>query len=104
MEIIETSVFTKIIQSLLADEEYRILQSELVETPDLGAIIPRSGGLRKIRWKTVGQGKRGGIRVIYYWHISFKTILLLYAYPKSKKSDLTSRQLKALKMLIEENP
>ncbi len=103
MEIIETPIFTKLIQSLLADEEYRMLQSKLVEAPDLGALIPGSGGLRKVRWKTVDQGKRGGIRAIYYWYVSLDTILMLYAYPKSKKSDLTSQQLKALKMLIEED-
>ena len=67
-----------------------MLQSKLVESPDLGALIPESGGLRKVRWKTVDQGKRGGIRVIYYWYVSPDAILMLYAYPKSKKSDLTS--------------
>ncbi len=80
-----------------------MLQSKLIEAPDFGALIPRSGGLRKVRWKTVDQGKRGGLRVIYYWYVSLDTILMLYAHPKSKKNDLTSQQLKALKMLIEED-
>jgi hypothetical protein len=61
MEIIEPQIFTRIIQSLLEDEEYRMLQSKLFESPDHGAIIPGSGGLRKVRWKTVDQGKRGRI-------------------------------------------
>jgi len=57
--------------------------------------------LRKIRWRTESRGKRGGIRVIYYWYVSLDTILMLYAYAKGKQDDLTSEQLKALKNLIE---
>jgi len=64
MIIVETSLFTKQVQKLLTDEAYRHLQSELANRPDLGAIIPGSGGLRKVRWGYRGQGKRGGVRVI----------------------------------------
>jgi mRNA-degrading endonuclease RelE of RelBE toxin-antitoxin system len=67
VEIIETSIFTRQVQELLNDEEYRLLQSALLSRPDLGAIIPGSGGLRKARWSTRRRGKRGGLRVIYYW-------------------------------------
>ena len=67
MKIIETPIFTRIVESLLTDEEYRLLQSKLVNSPEFGNVIPGSGGLRKIRWRTEARGKRGGIRVIYYW-------------------------------------
>ena len=66
MVIIETSIFTKKISSLLNDEEYRTLQNLLVETPNLGDIIQGRGGIRKIRWGISGRGKRGGGRIIYY--------------------------------------
>lgn len=66
MVIIETSIFTRQVPTLLADEEYRELQTALVNRPHLGAVIPGSGGLRKMRWSRPGRGKRGGIRVIYY--------------------------------------
>ena len=69
MVIIETSVFTKQVQTLLTDEEYHQLQAELVRRPEAGAVIPRSGGLRKVRWSMPGRGKRGGARVIYYWAV-----------------------------------
>jgi hypothetical protein len=49
MVIVETSIFTKQVQKLLTDEEYRQLQSDLANRPDIGAIIPKSGGLRKVR-------------------------------------------------------
>jgi len=73
----------------------------LVNRPDVGKIIPGSGGLRKLRWSAKGHGKRGGIRSIYYWFVSQDTILLLYAYPKSKRDDLTPEQLKQLRKLVE---
>ena len=64
MVIIETPIFTRRIQAILADDEYRLLQAQLVRKPDAGKIIPGSGGLRKLRWSAGGHGKRGGIRVI----------------------------------------
>lgn len=51
MELIETSVFTKQVQAALSDEEYRALQFHLLVQPDVGVLIPGSGGLRKIRWR-----------------------------------------------------
>jgi len=65
--IIETPIFTKLIQNLMSDDEYKELQEALVSRPDLGDIIKGSGGLRKVRWRLDGRGKSGGIRAIYYW-------------------------------------
>jgi len=58
--------------------------------------------LRKIRWKSQGRGKSGGVRIIYYWISSKEIILMLLVYPKSEQDDLTSDQLKILKKLVEE--
>jgi hypothetical protein len=63
---LETPVFTRQIKDLIDDEEYRLLQARLIANPDAGDLIPRSGGLRKIRVGVAGRGKRGGARVIYY--------------------------------------
>jgi mRNA-degrading endonuclease RelE of RelBE toxin-antitoxin system len=101
MVIIETPIFTKRIQELISDEEYRLMPARLVNIPDKGKIIPGSGGPRKLRWSAGGHGKRGGSRVIYYWFVSKDTILLLYAYPKNEQDDLTADQLKQLKKIIE---
>jgi hypothetical protein len=57
MVIIETTIFTRQVQALLADEEYRKLQIALAERPDLGALIPQGGGLRKVRWGVAGTGR-----------------------------------------------
>jgi len=102
VKIIETSIFTKKIKRLLSDEEYRLLQNELIINPTKGNVIKDSGGLRKIRWKSQGRGKSGGVRIIYYWISYEKIILMLLVYPKSEQDDLTSDQLKILKKLVEE--
>ncbi len=101
MVIIETPIFTRRIQAILSDDEYRLLQAQLVEKPDAGKIIPGSGGLRKLRWSAGGHGKRGGIRVIYYWFVSPEIVLMLFAYPKKERDDLTPDQLKQLKKIVE---
>jgi mRNA-degrading endonuclease RelE of RelBE toxin-antitoxin system len=82
MEIIETSVFTRQVQAILSNEEYRQLQLPLVIHPDMGAVIPGSGRLRKMRWTIGGRGKRGGVRVIYYWAVLQDRILMLFMYTK----------------------
>jgi mRNA-degrading endonuclease RelE of RelBE toxin-antitoxin system len=101
VKIIETTIFTKRISSLLTAEEYRNLQNELIFNPDKGKVIRGSGGLRKIRWGISGKGKSGGIRIIYYWIIKKETILMLLVYPKNEQDNLTPEQLKILKTLVE---
>lgn len=101
MVIIETPIFTKRVQELITDDEYRLLQTHLVNRPDVGKIMSGSGGIRKLRWSAGGHGKRGGLRVIYYWFVSKDIILLLYAYPKSERDELTTEQLRQLRKIIE---
>jgi hypothetical protein len=101
MLFIETPIFTREIAKLLADHEYGLLQRELVLRPEAGKLIQRGGGLRKIRWKVPGSGKRGGIRVIYFYD-SADTIYMLYPYKKNVQDDLSARQLKQLRELVKE--
>jgi mRNA-degrading endonuclease RelE of RelBE toxin-antitoxin system len=101
MRIVETSVFTKRLLSLLIDDEYRKLQHVLVIRPEAGDIIKGSGGLRKFRWGETGRGKRGGVRVIYYWLKSKELILMLLIYSKKEQDDLNPQQLNLLKKIVE---
>ena len=102
MKFIETSIFTKLIHKLLPDENYRMLQMALMLRPDAGSVIKGSAGLRKIRWKSPGSGKRGGLRLIYYWNPP-DDIYMIFIYRKADQEDLTIGQIKTLKQLIEEN-
>lgn len=102
MVIIETSVFTRQVQKLLDDETYREFQIALAERPDMGAVIKGTGGLRKVRWTAQGRGKRGGVRVIYYWAVAPERLLMLLVYPKSERGNLTQEQLKILRKIAEE--
>lgn len=101
MIFIETSVFTRHLEKLMADNEYRLLQKELATNPDKGDLIRNSGGIRKLRWAAAGRGKRGGLRIIYYWAVTAHQIYMLYVYPKSKQENLTPAQLSALRRIIE---
>lgn len=102
MVLIETSVFTRQVERLLEEEEYRFLQIELIQRPTAGAVIRGTGGLRKLRWRTTSRGKRGGARVIYYWIGERDTILLLLIYGKGEQEGLTPEQRKMLMRVVEE--
>ena len=65
-------------------------------------MIPKSGGLRKLRVAAKGHGKRGGARMIYYWVAARGRILMLDIYAKNEKEDLSAGELKQLRTLIED--
>jgi hypothetical protein len=100
--IIETSIFTRQVTTFLSDDRYRAFQIALVNRHDLGSIIPGSGGLRKVRWGLAGKGKRGSIRMIYYWAVLQERIIMLYLYPKNVRDDMTPAQISILRRIIEE--
>ena len=101
MIFVETSVFTREIRHLLPDEEYRMLQTALMFRPDAGDIIRGGGGLRKVRWSLPGRGKRGALRVIYFWDPP-DTVYMLLPYRKTEQDDLTPEQLKFLRGMVKE--
>jgi hypothetical protein len=102
MIFIESPVFTKQVKELLTDEEYSRLQAVLAAQPRLGDVIQGSGGLRKVRWSAGGGGKRGGVRVIYFYVAANAHIRLLLVYRKGIKDDLTPAEKKMLRRLNED--
>lgn len=85
----------------MSEETYRELQTALIARPDLGPVMVGGGGLRKVRWRASGRGKRGGARIIYYWAANREIILMLFLYPKNVQGDLTRSQLRALRTIVE---
>jgi hypothetical protein len=102
MRFVETPVFTAALRRHLEDEPYRQLQIALMLRPEQGPVIRGSGGLRKVRWAKAGGGKRGGLRVIYYWAPDEATFYMLYAYTKSEQGDLTAAQTRQLGRIVRE--
>jgi mRNA-degrading endonuclease RelE of RelBE toxin-antitoxin system len=102
MVFVEFPNFTKRVTELLDDEDYRRLQAALIGNPELGDLIRGTGGLRKARWSAKGRGKRGGVRVIYYWLRKRYQVLMLLIYPKSARDDLTADEQKLLAKLVEQ--
>ena len=101
IEFIETPMFTRQIKQIATDEELRELQKTLIESPDKGDLIQKTGGLRKIRMATGNQGKSGSVRVIYFLATA-EVIYLVMAYPKGTKDSLTDAEKAALKMLTQQ--
>jgi hypothetical protein len=98
----EFAPFTRRAADLMDDDDLARVQGQLLAWPDAGKIIPKSGGLRKLRVAAKGHGKRGGARIIYYWVVDRYRILLLDIYAKNEKEDLSAGQLKQLRRLIED--
>jgi hypothetical protein len=102
VELVETSTFTRQINALLSDDEYRDFQSRIAANPELGTLIRSGGGIRKVRVAVGTRGKSGGARVIYYWAVRRDIILLLFAYPKNAAEDLTPKQVSQLAKIVQE--
>ena len=102
MRFVETHVFTAAIRPHLDDGRYRQLQIALMLRPEQGPIIQGSDGLRKVRWATTGGGKRGGLRVIYYWAPGDQAFYMVYVYTKSEQGDLTPAQARQLGRVVRE--
>jgi hypothetical protein len=94
MVFIEVPTFRRSAEKLLDEDDLAALQTLLMLHPEAGDVIPRSGGLRKVRVPAKGKGKRGGGRVIYYWVTADDQIFLIYAYAKNERTNITPRQAK----------
>lgn len=86
----------------LDDDAFQRLQRFLMLNPEAGALVPGSGGLRKLRFvdERRGKGKRGGVRVIYYWWDAGFQFWLFTIYDKDEMSDLTKAQRDTLKQMV----
>ncbi len=100
MEFIETTGFSKLRENYLNDTQFNLLQLYLIKLPDAGDVIRGSGGVRKLRWGLPGQGKRGGLRVVYYWISKDEQILFLTVYRKTEAADLSQEAIREMRKLV----
>ena len=99
---VELPPFERTRKDYMDDEAYRLLQFELMGNPTAGDVMEGTGGLRKLRQADPrrGKGKRGGLRVIYYWWSGGDQFWLFAVYDKDQADDLTPAQRKVLKQLL----
>ena len=99
MEFFEASPFTRYLRDYMADEEYVSLQYLLAQNPQLGDVMPGTGGFRKLRWADPrrGKGRRGGLRIIYYHFAAEQQIWFMTLYGKDEADDLTADEKRALR-------
>jgi len=99
---IELPPFQRYRQNYLTDERYRELQNFLLQAPKAGDLIAGTGGLRKLRHgdQSRGKGKRGGLRIIYYWYELKSQFWFFTLYNKDEMTDLGQRERKILLDLL----
>ena len=100
MTVVETPFFLRKCAMLLDDEERWDLVLFLGVNPEAGSVVPETGGVRKLRWAVSGRGKRGGLRVIYYFHNETIPLFLLTVYGKNQKANLTKAERNEFKTLV----
>lgn len=97
---IESTVFQRALPDLLDDEEYAGLQEYMMLHPEAGKVIPGSGGIRKLRWRRAGRGKRGGLRVIHFVRYHPNEFWMLTLYAKAAQDNIPAKILRELKESI----
>jgi hypothetical protein len=103
VEFVEAPAFTRHVHGYLSDDEYAALQQFLAAHPEAGTVMPGTGGFRKLRWgdERRGKGRRGGLRIIYYFLIGDQQVWLFTLFGKDEASDLTASQKRQLRAAIE---
>lgn len=99
---VETKLFTRLVLRYLSDQEYSELQLTMITDPDAGNVIPGSGGVRKLRWRLSGRGKRGGYRVIYFVKRTSRVFWMLTMYPKNVSDNISPEVLRQIRMEVQD--
>lgn len=97
--VVETPEFISRAARLLTDDEREALIFYLAANPMSGAVVPGAGGIRKLRWRLEGRSKRGGARVIYFFHNADMPVFALTLFAKNERADLSQWERKELRKL-----
>lgn len=100
MTVVETPSFLRDAAAALSEQERANLVTYLATNPEAGEIMAGTGGIRKLRWAVQGRGKRGGARVIYYYHSALIPLFLLNVFPKNEKANLSQAERNDMRQLV----
>jgi hypothetical protein len=97
--VVELPLFQRLARDVWDDAEREAFVDFIARNPEAGDVIPETGGVRKVRWRRQGSGKRGGARVIYFYHDPQMPLFLMLAYAKAEREDMTPDQMKQVRAL-----
>ena len=97
--VAETPLFLRQAEKIWSRRERNEFVGYIAGHPEAGDVIPGTGGLRKVRWGREGAGKRGGARVIYFFHDTDRPLYLLMIYAKARKEDLSAEEKRTVRQL-----
>lgn len=98
--VAETQLFIRQAENVWTEEEHSDFVDYIADNPESGDLIPETGGVRKVRWGRQGSGKRGGVRVIYFYYNTEAPLYLLMVYAKAVQADLSPEGKKIVKALV----
>jgi hypothetical protein len=102
LTFVESIKFTRLIMTIVSDDEYAEFQRELAASPEKGALLSGCGGVRKVRMAARGKGKSGGARILYLYLPIGRTIYLLYVYTKGDAENISAEGKKAIRRMAEQ--
>jgi hypothetical protein len=97
--VAETPLFIRQADAIWDEAEREDFINFIAANPEAGDVIPGTGGVRKIRWARTGSGKRGGARVIYFFHAASRPLYLLMIYAKARREDLSPQEKRSVRKL-----
>lgn len=97
--VVELPLFLRQAAGIWSDVERAEFVDYIARNPEAGDVIPETGGVRKVRWRRQGSGKRGGARVIYFYHDPFMPIFLILAYAKAQRETMTAVEMKQVRAM-----
>ncbi|HEX4180544.1 MAG TPA: type II toxin-antitoxin system RelE/ParE family toxin [Caulobacteraceae bacterium] len=103
LTIAETPLFVRQVAAVWSEAEREAFVEYIAANPEAGDVIPDTGGVRKVRWARAGSGKRGGVRVVYFYQNLGRPLYLLMVYAKGRQEDMDAdekRQVRALAALL----